>query len=120
MVAMDPRESLREFYRVRARQERDAARLRRERFEARLPDIVAGILERDPDVIQIILFGSLAEKADGPVRDIDIALRTAQFLKVSAWLLSLPEPVDVVDINDLLPHIRARVEEKGRVLYERD
>ena len=95
------------------------ARERREKCEALLPKIVDGILERDPEVEKIILFGSLAEKQDGLVRDIDIALKSKAFFKVSGWLLSLPEPVDVVDIDDLYPHIRERVETKGRVLYER-
>ncbi len=110
---------MRQFYRDRATRKREDVRERRERFEALLPHIVDGILERDPEVSRIILFGSLAERNEGVVRDIDIAVESTDFLKVSGWLLSLSEPVDVVDLNDLYPHIRERAESKGRVLYER-
>jgi len=116
---MDSRETLRQFYRTRATQKQEAARQQRERCEALLPRIVDGILERDPHVSRIVLFGSLAEQKEGFVRDIDIALGSTDFLKVSGWLLSLSELIDVVDLNDLYPHIRERVETKGRVLYER-
>lgn len=119
MVQMDSRETLRQFYRNRATRKREAARTQRERYEALLPRIVDGILERDPQVSQIILFGSLAEDNEGIVRDIDIAIRSTDFLKVSGWLLSLSEPIDVVDLDDLYPHIRERVQAKGKVLYER-
>ena len=119
MAYVDPKETLRQFYRNRAARKRTDDRIRRERYEALLPTIVNGVLERDPKVSRIILFGSLAEKTEGIVRDIDIALESAEFLKVAGWLLSLEEPIDVVDINDLYPHIRERVETKGRVLYER-
>ena len=116
---MDSRETLRQFYRNRAARKRETARKQRERSEALLPRIVDGILERDPQVSQVILFSSLAEQNEAIVRDIDIAIRSTDFLKVSGWRLSLPEPIDVVDLNDLYPHIRERVQAKGKVLYER-
>lgn len=119
MVCMDASETLRQFYRNRETHKRAAARKQRARYEAILPQLVEGILERDPDVSRIVLFGSLAEQKDGIVRDIDLAIESTNFLKVSGWLLSLPETIDAVDFNDLYPHIRERVEEKGRVLYER-
>lgn len=119
VVCVDPKETLREFYRNRATQKQEAARKQRERFEALLPRIVDGILERDPQVSRIVLFGSLAERKEGIVRDIDLAIESADFLRASGWLLSLPETIDVVDLNELYPHIRERVETKGRVLYER-
>jgi len=86
---MDPKVTLQHFYQNRRVKREEEARERRERYEALLPTLVDGILERDPEVEKIILFGRLAE------------------------------PVDVVDINDLYPHIRKRVETRGRVLYER-
>ena len=119
MVCMDSMETLRQFYRTRATRKRETDRQRRERYEALLPRIVEGIRERDPHVSRIILFGSLAERKEGTVRDIDIAIGSSDFLNVSGWLLSLSEPIDVVDLNDLYPHIRERVEATGRVLYER-
>ena len=119
IVCVDSRETLRQFYRNRATQKREVARKQRERYEALLPRIVDGILERDPQVSEIILFGSLAEDNEGIVRDIDIAIESTDFLKVSGWLLSLSEPIDVVDLNNLYPHIRERVHAKGKVLYER-
>ena len=119
IVHVDSRETLRQFYRNRTSQKMDAARNQRGRYEALLPQIVDGILERDPQVARIVLFGSLAEHKEGIVRDIDIAVDSTDFLRVSGWLLSLHEPVDVVDFKDLYPHIRERIESKGRVLYER-
>ncbi|MDF1568115.1 MAG: nucleotidyltransferase domain-containing protein [Spirochaetaceae bacterium] len=116
---MDSKETLRQFYRTRATQKREDARKQRARYEALLPRIVEGVLERDPQVSRIVLFGSLAEQTEGVVRDIDLAIESSEFLKVSGWLLSLSEAIDVVDMNDLYPHIRDRVETKGRVLYER-
>lgn len=116
---MDAKETLRQFYRDRATQTHEAARKQRERYEALLPRIVDGILERDPQVSRIVLFGSLAERRDGIVRDIDLAIESTDFLRVSGWLLSLPEAIDVVDYNHLYPHIRDRVNTRGRVLYER-
>lgn len=119
MVGVDSRETLRKFYQNRTSRKIDAARKRRERYEALLPQIVDGILERDPQVARVVLFGSLAEQKEGLVRDIDIAVDSTDFFKVSGWLLSLHEPIDVVDLNDLYPHIRERIEANGRVLYER-
>jgi len=119
IVCVDSRETLRQFYRNRTSQKLDAARKQRERYEALLPGIVDGILERDPQVSRIVLFGSLAEQQEGTVRDIDIAIGSTDFFRVSGWLLSLHEPIDVVDLNDLFPHIRERIEANGRLLYER-
>lgn len=119
MLNMDPKETLQQFYRERAAQKQKDAEAERSRYESLLPQIVEGIRARDPDVARIILFGSLAERSDGIVRDIDIAVESTDFLKATGWLLSLPYPVDVVAIGDLYPHIRQRVEEKGRILYER-
>jgi hypothetical protein len=62
---MDAKETLREFYRERSMHKRAIARAQRERFEALLPRIVEGILERDPQVSRIVLFGSLAEGRTG-------------------------------------------------------
>ena len=118
MVRVDPKETLREFYRNRAARKQETARKQRERFEALLPRIVEGILERDPQVSRIVLFGSLAEREEGIVRDIDLAIESTDFFRASGWLLSLPEAIDVVDLNELDPHILERVETKGRVLYE--
>lgn len=119
MVCMDSTETLRQFYRNRATHKQEAARKHRARCEELLPQIVDGILERDPHVSRIVLFGSLAEQNEGIVRDIDLAIESTEFLKVSGWLLSLSETIDAVDLKDLYPHIRERVEAKGRVLYER-
>lgn len=119
MVLMGSEETLRQFYRNKAAQHHEDARKQRARYEALLPRIVDGILERDPHVARIVLFGSLAEQTEGIVRDIDLAIESTEFIKISGWLLSLPEAIDVVDMNDLYPHIRDRVETKGRVLYER-
>lgn len=86
----------------------------------RHPDIIMALMDSEEALLpRIVLFGSLAEQTEGIVRDIDLAIESTEFLRISGWLLGLPEAIDVVDTNDLYPHIRDRVETKGRVLYER-
>lgn len=84
-----------------------------------MPQLLEGVLRIDPDVELVMLFGSLARPDDENVGDIDIALRSSQFLRVAGWLLRQDVPVDVVDIDDVYDHIRDRILDEGRVLYER-
>lgn len=117
---MDAVETLRSFYADRKAHRESEARERRARYERILPELVRGCREADPEIEQIILFGSLAENTFQDVRDIDIAIRSDKFFKVAAYLLRQSVPIDVVDLDDVYPHIRERILTHGRVLYERD
>ena len=116
---MDDLATLRAFHKRRAARLRTEAEARRRAFEAELPRLVEGILAADPEVKSVTLFGSLAQPAKIPVRDIDLALDSPQFLRAAAWLLRQDLPIDVVDLDQLYPNIRQRVQPEGRVLYER-
>lgn len=116
---MDDVSTLREFHKRRNARLHAEAEARRRAFEAELPRLVEGILTVDPAVRSVTLFGSLARPDKIPVRDIDIALDSPQFLRAAAWLLRQDLPIDVVDLHELYPNIRERVEREGRILYER-
>lgn len=116
---MDAVETLRSFYADRKATRESEARERRAQYEKLLPELVQGCREADPDIEQIILFGSLAENTFEDVRDIDIAIRSEKVFKVAAYLLRQTVPIDVVDLDDAYPHIRKRILERGKVLYER-
>ena len=62
----------------------------------------------------------MAENTFVNIRDIDIALRSDKFYKVAAYLLHQSVPIDVVDLDDVFPHIRDRILRRGKVLYERE
>ena len=110
---------VREFHAEKVRRQKEEALQKRRRFIRRLPELVAGILELDPDVELIVLFGSLARNESKIVRDIDIALRSRRFFKAAAWLLRQDEDIDVVDLDTLYPHIKERIAKEGRILYEK-
>ncbi len=116
---MDGIKTLRTFYAERKAARESEARERRSQYERLLPRLVRGCREIDPDIELIVLFGSLAENTFQDVRDIDIAVRSDKFLKVAAYLLRQEVPIDVVDLDDVYPHIRERILKRGKVLYER-
>lgn len=116
---MDDLATLRRFYAARDKKQYETAQARREQYEAALPGLVEGILERDPETELVVLFGSLARPKAEDVQDIDLAVRCRRFYRVAAWLLHRDEPIDVTDLDDQYPHIRDRVLKEGRVLYEK-
>jgi predicted nucleotidyltransferase len=118
-VLKNPR--LREMVKTARRENRRKERRIRERerrARAFLPDLVQAFRAIDPDIGAIVLFGSLAE---GAVRsehfDIDIAVRSAKYLKLVAWALNQGFRIDVVDIDGAPPHIAERIRAMGEVLY---
>lgn len=110
---------------IKAFEARKVARLRREadarrtHFEAQLPALIAGVLRAVPETEKIVLFGSLSRKNEKNVRDIDLALSCPRFYRAAAWLLGRNLPVDVVDLDDVYPHIKARILSEGIILYEK-
>jgi predicted nucleotidyltransferase len=86
--------------------------------ESSIPRIRDELLDRDPSIRRIVLFGSLAT---GTVRDlsfdIDIALSGALVFKLAAWGEDQAIPVDIVDYDALTEEFRADIDRLGAVLY---
>ena len=82
--------------------------------------VVKQFLEIDPAIEKIVLFGS---PADGRVVsshfDIDLGVRSEQYLKLVSCGLNSSFPVDVVDLDHLAAPIRASIEKYGKTVYEK-
>jgi predicted nucleotidyltransferase len=117
---MDAVDTVRGFEKKKTDALEKEALARRRYFETQLPALTAGILRVAPETEKIILFGSLAREHEIQVRDIDLALICPRFYRAAAWLLKQDVPVDVVDLEDVYPHIRDRILAEGRILYEKD
>ena len=91
-----------------------------ERADAALEEarqLAQRIRQADPGVRAVILFGSLAE--EGPRRldfDIDLALDGGDVYKALDSTESSPFEVDVVQLDRLPEHVRARVRARGVIL----
>jgi predicted nucleotidyltransferase len=92
---------------------------------------IAALLAQRDGFVVAYLFGSLAERADHQLSDVDVALllphdtdQATAFearLQTAADLESLCQrPVDVVILNHAPPLLRFQVIQRGRVLVERD
>ena len=115
-MKFDPRPYA-EHYRVDNEAELGAIR---ERASAALVEacrLAERILREDSSARAVILFGSLAE--DGPRRkefDIDLALDGGDLYKALDSVEDSAFDVDVVQLDRLPPHVRARVDARGIVL----
>ena len=93
-------------------------REREKRARALLPKLVQAFRDIDPDIGEIVLFGSLAE---GSVRrehfDIDVAVRSGKYLRLVAWALDQSFKIDLIDLDSARPHIAERIRNRGQVLY---
>ena len=79
--------------------------------------LAAGILKADPTVVSVILFGSLTEGS--PRRkefDIDLALDGGDLYKALDLTEESTFHVDVVRLDLLPEHLRARIQARGVVL----
>jgi len=82
--------------------------------------LIIQFLEIDPAIEKIVLFGSLAEdNVFSSHFDIDIAVRSEQFLKLVSCGLNSSFPVDVVDLDHVTAPIRASIEKYGKIIYEK-
>ncbi|UCF97121.1 MAG: hypothetical protein JSV89_18400 [Spirochaetaceae bacterium] len=82
--------------------------------------LVARFLEIDPDIEIIKIFGSLAEGEVFSLNfDIDLAVRSEQYLKLVGCGLKSSFPVDVVDLDHVPDPIQASIEKYGKTLYEK-
>lgn len=105
---------------ARNEEERIAIRARAERALQEAGILAERILQADPDVKAVILFGSLAES--GPKRlefDIDIALDGGDPYKAMDITEDSAFDVDVVSLRLLPAHVRERIAAKGVLLATR-
>jgi predicted nucleotidyltransferase len=82
--------------------------------------LVKQFLEIDPAIERIVFFGSLAEdNVFSSHFDIDLAVRSEQYLKLVSCSLNSSFPVDVVDLDHVAAPIRASIERYGKIIYEK-
>lgn len=71
---------------------------------------------------KVFLFGSFLEDKNR-ARDIDIAVSGIPagdfFIYYGKVSMEIPDEVDIVDLDDVHPHLYKRIISKGKVLYER-
>ena len=100
------------------REEVRQARRAAARAEARR--LAQRFAEEDPDLRQVILFGSLATGEIGDREpDIDLAVESARYLSLVAIALDSPFKVDVIDLANARPAILQAVDRDGEVIHER-
>jgi predicted nucleotidyltransferase len=115
-MKFDPRPYA-EHYRAENVAELSAIRERASAALAEARRLAERILREDDGVRAVILFGSLAE--DGPRRkefDIDLALDGGDLDKALDSVEGSAFDVDVVQLDRLPPHVRARVDARGIIL----
>ena len=109
---------------ARAGREADRAeRLRRERRAAGLAEahrLALRFAEVDPELREVVLFGSLATGEVGNRQpDVDLAVESSRYLRLVAIALDSRFKVDVVDLATARPAIRQAVARHGKVIYAR-
>ncbi len=115
-MKFDPRPYA-EHYRAENEAELRAIRERASAALSEARDIAERILREDSGVRAVILFGSLAE--EGPRRkdfDIDLALDGGDLYKAMDSVEDSAFDVDVVRLDRLPEHVRARINARGIVL----
>ena len=94
------------------------ARLSIAREEAR--QLAQRFAEEDPELRQVILFGSLATGEIGDREpDIDLAVESPRYLSLVAIALDSRFKVDVIDLATARPAILEAVARDGEILHER-
>lgn len=98
----------------RQRQRADRAHSLRLARQARADALrIAAMLRRDFAATRVVLFGSVTQGRFLPDSDIDLAvegLAAAEFFAALAQAGKLSEfPIDLKPLEDLIPHVRARV-----------
>jgi len=100
----------------------EAKRIKQKIREAKqeVQRLIIQFLEIDPAIDKIVLFGSLAEDNVSSAHfDIDVAVRSRQYLKLVSCGLNSCFPVDVVDLDHVTAPIRASIEKYGKTVYEK-
>lgn len=82
--------------------------------------LAALFTEKDPSLQKVVLFGSLAEETVRSEEfDIDLAVVSDDIIRLMNIAEDSRFPVDVADLERLPEPIRRRVEERGKILYEK-
>lgn len=82
--------------------------------------LVAQFLEIDPAIETIVLFGSLAEGTVFSIDfDIDLAVRSEEYLQLVGCGLKSSFRVDVVDLDHVADPIKSSIGKYGKILYEK-
>jgi len=108
--------------RIRRMNEAETARIREraEKARAEARRLASAITTADPDVAKVFLFGSLAAGAPSSERfDIDLAIEGGDVYKALDLVDDSTFEVDVVQIDLLPDHFKARIESEGIVLATR-
>lgn len=106
------------------RREKQAIEARKQRAWQVLPNLVQSLLQRDPGISKIVLFGSLARN-DQRLRldfDIDLALSCSpeKYYSLVSLMLDVPEfKVDLLDLETIKGLLKQRILEQGIILYEK-
>ena len=81
--------------------------------------LAARMGEDDPTLRRVVLFGStLPGRRYRAGSDIDLAIEGGDRARLERLAATLPQPVDIIHMDDLRPGIRDRVLTEGVVLYE--
>ncbi len=121
MITLEEQEQLSRIarrIRLENRLERRLLRSRLREAHREVSRLVAQFREIDPELQKVVLFGSLAQNSVRSLQfDIDLAVRSEQFLKLVACGLRSPFRVDVVDLEKLPAAVRRSIEEHGKTVY---
>lgn len=74
----------------------------------------------DPDMERLVLFGSLAQTPSSSNFDIDLAVKSKKYFALLNRALSSDFKIDLVDIDFLNPFILKTIEQKGKIIYEKN
>lgn len=104
--------------------EKQAIEARKQRAWQALPTFVQLLLQRDPGISKIILFGSLARKNERLRRDFDIDLALScsaeKYYSLVSLMLDMPEfKIDLLDLQTAEGLLQQRIFEQGIILYEK-
>lgn len=96
-------------------------RSRIDQAEAEIDRLRKRFLDIDPDMEAMILFGSLATQSVRSIDfDVDIAVKSQHYLKLLAEALNSPFKVDLVDLDTIDKHIKQRIDQTGKLIYEKE
>ena len=127
IVVMDVQTEEAKLARIAARLNRqnklEAKLVKKRIYEAKeeVQRLVMRFLEIDSAIEKIVLFGSLAEdNISSSHFDIDLAVRSEQYLKLVSCGLTSAFRVDVVDLDHVTESIRISIEKYGKTIYEKN
>lgn len=112
------------WIREQNRREKQAIEARKRRAWQALPPLVQSLLQCDPSISKIILFGSLARNDERLRLDFDIDLAVScspeKYYALVSLMLDVPEfEVDLLDLDTTKGLLKQRILEQGIILYEK-